>query len=101
MAGENRLGTIEAARRVGIELHRLYSWEQSGIVKPRLQRFGSRKFRRYSQNDIDKARFIKLLVDREGYTLRAAIRKLNHNNINENVVNKTAVHSIYPKLKNV
>ncbi len=74
---EKIIGTIEAARRVGIEIHRLYCWEQHGIVRPSTKIYGTRRFRRYSQEDIERALFIKFLVDEEGYTLRAAVSKLD------------------------
>lgn len=69
-------GTIETAKRIGIELHRLYCWEQHGVVSPLMQSFCTRKFRRYSQMDIERAMYVKRLVDEEGYTLSAAVRKL-------------------------
>lgn len=82
MFREKKFGTIETARKIGIEMHRLYCWERHGVVRPIMQEFGTRKFRRYSQEDTERAMFIKFLVDEEGYTLRAAVRKLEERNIN-------------------
>ena len=81
MVKEKIFGTVETSKKVGIEMHRLYAWEQYGIVNPILKRFGVRQFRRYSQKDIMRALFIKNLVDEEGYTLKAAVRKLDSNSI--------------------
>ena len=81
MHREKVFGIVETARKIGIEMHRLYAWERYGIVKPILKRFGVRQFRRYSENDIGRAVFVKNLVDEEGYTLKAAVRKLGVNNI--------------------
>lgn len=73
---DKKLGTVEAAKMIGVELHRLYCWERYGIVKPKYLQFRTRRFRRYSQNDINRAIFIKKLVDEEKYSLEGAIRKL-------------------------
>ena len=74
--GTKVYGIVEAAKKIGIELHRLYCWERCGVVNPELKSFGTRLFRRYSQEDINQALLVKLLVDEEGYTLKAAVRKL-------------------------
>ncbi len=73
---DNRYGTVEATKRIGVSFERLRYWEQREIVKPRYVRCRTRKFRRYSQEDIDRAILIKRLVDDEKYTLEGAIRKL-------------------------
>ena len=73
---EKEIGIIEAARKIGVEVHRLYSWEQHGVVRPLKKTFGLRLFRRYSKDDIDRARYVKSLVDEEGYTLKTAVWKL-------------------------
>ncbi|MFH2137499.1 MAG: MerR family transcriptional regulator [Candidatus Omnitrophota bacterium] len=74
---KNQMGIIEAAKKIGIEMHRLYCWEQYGVVHPVTELCGSRRFRRYSQDDIERAKFVKFLVEEEGYMLKAAARKLN------------------------
>ena len=69
-------GTVEATQKIGISPERLRYWERLGVVKPRFVPCGTRKFRRYSQEDIHRAVLIKSLVDCEKYTLEGAIRKL-------------------------
>ena len=73
---KNLFGAIEAAKRIGISLERMYYWEKKGILNPQLKKFGIRKFRRYSQKDIQQAILIKDLVDKEYYTLKGAIEKI-------------------------
>ena len=78
MANKNngRFGTIEVAKRVGISIERLYYWERIGIVNPEMESFGIRQFRRYSREDIERAKRVKEMVDIEGYTLQAARRRI-------------------------
>ncbi len=78
MANKNdgRFGTIEVARRVGISVERLYYWERIGIVNPEMESFGIRQFRRYSREDIERAKRAKEMVDIEGYTLQAAKKRI-------------------------
>ena len=71
------IGSTDAAQKIGVEIHRLYSWEREGILKPEYIQHGIRKFRYYSKEDINRGRFIKVLMDDEGYTLQGAIKKLN------------------------
>ena len=73
---DGRFGTIEVARRVRISVERLYYWERIGIVNPEMESFGIRQFRRYSREDIERAKRVKELVDIEGYTLQAAKRRI-------------------------
>lgn len=72
----NRFGSVEAARRIGISTERLRYWERAGIVIPIYIQCGTRRFRRYSLEDIERAVFVKNLVDHEKYTLEGAIDKL-------------------------
>jgi hypothetical protein len=74
---DNRFGSVEAAKRIGISTERLRYWERVGIVNPTYRKCGTRKFRRYSRDDIDRARYVKSLVDHEKYTLEGAIGKLS------------------------
>jgi DNA-binding transcriptional MerR regulator len=69
-------GTIEVARTLGISPERLYYWEQLGIVRPKHVNHGIRLFREYSKGDVERARFVKNLVDSEGYQLSRAIDRL-------------------------
>ncbi len=73
---DNRFGTVEAVKKIGISSERLRYWERVGIVKPIYIQCGTRKFRRFSQEDIIKAALIKKLVDKDKYTLEGAKRKL-------------------------
>jgi len=74
---DNTFGTVEAIKKIGISAERLRYWEQQGIVSPDYVQCGTRKFRRYSLDDIHNAIFVKKLVDVEKYSLEGAIRKLN------------------------
>ena len=74
---KNELGTVTVTQRVGISAERLRYWEKLGIVKPRYIQYGIRKFRRYSEEDVHRAIFVKCLVDCEKYTLEGAIKKLD------------------------
>ena len=73
---DGRFGSFEVAKKVGVSLERLRYWERLGVIKPNYIQCRTRKFRRYFEEDIHKAIFIKLLVDEEGYSLEGAIRKL-------------------------
>jgi len=72
---DNRVGTKEAVKRIGISAERLRYWESVGIVKPDYVKCGTRRFRRFSQEDMIRAALIKKLVDKDKYTLEGAIRK--------------------------
>ena len=74
--GDNKFGTVEASRKIGISTERLRYWERVGIVKPTYIPCGTRKFRRFSVQDIKRAVFVRELVDHEKYTLEGAIGKL-------------------------
>ena len=73
---DNRFGTVEAVKKIGISSERLRYWERVGIVKPIYIQCGTRKFRRFSPEDINRAIFIKSLVDEEKYSLEGAKGKL-------------------------
>ena len=77
---DNRFGTVKALEKIGISSERLRYWEKAGIVSPRYVKRGTRKFRRYSDEDINRAILIKMLVDDEGYCLEGAKRKLEEDN---------------------
>jgi DNA-binding transcriptional MerR regulator len=72
----NIFGSVEAARRIGISTERLRYWERAGVVEPTYIQCGTRRFRRFSLQDIKRALFVKNLVDYEKYTLEGAIGKL-------------------------
>ena len=69
-------GTVEVTQKIGVSSERLRYWERLGIVTPKHVQHGTRKFRRYSDEDIHRATLIKALVDCEKYTLEGAIKKL-------------------------
>jgi len=69
-------GSFTATKKIGISLERLRYWENLGIVKPKYVQRGTRKFKRYSQEDIDRAILTKRFVDEEKYSLSGAIVKL-------------------------
>ncbi|GEM_PF-1465573 len=73
---DNKVGTEEAIKRTGISAERLRYWEGMGIVRPEYVKCGTRKFRRYSEEDLIRAALVKKLIDRDRYTLEGAIRKL-------------------------
>jgi DNA-binding transcriptional MerR regulator len=74
--GNKNFGTVEVTQKIGLSAERLRYWEKLGIVKPRFEQCGTRKFRRYSDEDVHRAIVVKSLVDGEKYTLEGAIRKL-------------------------
>jgi len=74
--GDQKFGSVEASRKIGISTERLRYWERVGIVKPAYIPCGTRKFRRFSLQDIKRAVFVRELVDHEKYTLEGAIGKL-------------------------
>ena len=69
-------GSFTATKKIGISLERLRYWENLGILKPNSVQCGTRRFRRYSARDIQRAVLVKMLVDIEKYTLAGALRKL-------------------------
>ena len=73
-------GSFEAVKEIGISLERLRYWERVGVVRPTLVQCGTRKYRRFSRKDIERALAVKRLVDEDKYSLEGAIRKLNINN---------------------
>ena len=73
---DGRFGTIEAVKKIGISSERLRYWQMAGIVNPEYIQCGTRRYRRFSKEDIEKAFLIKRLVDNEKYSLEGGIRKL-------------------------
>ena len=68
------LSTSEMTKVAAISLRQLYYWEKKGLLSPKLERFGSREFRRYSKIDVDKLKKVSLFVNK-GYTLDKAFEK--------------------------
>ena len=73
---DNKFGTVEVTQKVGVSAERLRYWEKIGIVNPKYDQHGTRRFRRYSEEDVHRAILVKSLVDCEKYTLEGAIEKL-------------------------
>lgn len=73
---DDKFGIVEATKKIGISPERLHYWERLGIVKPEYVQCGTRKFRRYSEEDIHRAVVVKVLVDHEKYSLEGAIKRL-------------------------
>ena len=66
--------TSMVVKETGVSFRQLYYWEGLGMVHPRLERFGTRLLRRYTQKDISLLRGVVEYL-KEGYNLRAAARK--------------------------
>ena len=73
---DDKFGTVAVINKIGISSERLRYWEKVGIVHPGYVQCGTRRFRRYSQCDIERGIFVKKLVDEEKYSLEGARRKL-------------------------
>lgn len=86
-SSNNRVfGTVETTQKIGISPERLRYWERLGIVKPKYIQCGTRKFRKYCQEDIHRAVVVKTLVDNEKYTLEGAMRRLEEEQAGGGVV---------------
>jgi len=72
---KNLLCSSDIIRKLGISLRQLYYWELKGIVRPRHIQMGSRKFKRYSQEDFLLLKRMKESLDK-GFTLEAASRQI-------------------------
>lgn len=73
---DNRFGTVEVIKQIGISPERLRYWEQAGVVRPQYVQCGTRRFRRYSQEDINRGIYVRILVDGEKYSLKGAVNRL-------------------------
>lgn len=69
------LSSSEVVRKLDISLRQLYYWELKGIVKPRLVTMGSREFKRYSLDDLERLQKVKEYLD-QGYTLSSAAARI-------------------------
>lgn len=67
---ETLYSTCTVIRESGLSARQLYYWENIGLIEPRYETFGMRRFRRYSQNDLDLLKMAKAMLD-QGYTLQA------------------------------
>ncbi len=70
----------EVCRQVSLSYRQLEYWVLIGVVKPRLEPHGKKKYQKFSYEDLHFLKAVKALTD-EGYLVsRAAekIRKLQH-----------------------
>ena len=70
-------GTVAAARAVGVSRRRLHYWvRMTQAVRPQVARHGVRVYDRFSRRDVARLQQLKRLIDHNGYTLRAAARRI-------------------------
>ncbi len=70
------LTSSEVRKQLNISTRQLYYWELKGIVQPRSVTRGSRKFKRFSTDDLEKLQKVKEYLD-QGYTLETAARRVS------------------------
>ena len=70
-----RYGAYETARIIGISMRQLNYWVLIGVVSPQIERHGIKYFRRYTEEDLNILKKIKVLTD-DGYPISRAIEKL-------------------------
>ncbi|MSR77442.1 MAG: MerR family transcriptional regulator [Candidatus Omnitrophica bacterium] len=62
--------TCTVSKESGLSVRQLYYWELIGLICPRYETFGMRRFRRYTEEDLSFLKVAKQLLD-QGYTLQA------------------------------
>jgi DNA-binding transcriptional MerR regulator len=62
--------TYTVTKECGISTRQLYYWELIGIIRPLYESFGTRRFRRYTPDDLEILKQVKALLD-EGFTLQS------------------------------
>ena len=67
--------TFTVTKECGISTRQLYYWELIGIIRPHYETFGTRRFRRYTPDDIDLLKQVKSLLD-EGFTLQSVRERI-------------------------
>ena len=67
--------TCTVSKESGLSVRQLYYWELIGLICPRYETFGMRKFRRYTQGDLECLKMAKNLLD-QGFTLQAVKQNL-------------------------
>lgn len=68
--------TCTVIHQSGVSARQLYYWELIGLIQPRYETFGTRKFRRYTPQDLELLRSAKNLLD-QGFTLQAVKHQLS------------------------
>ena len=74
MNDQGWMTSSQITRQLEISVRQLYYWELKGIVQPQLITMGSREFKRYSKEDVEVLKQVKIFLD-EGYTLTKAMEK--------------------------
>lgn len=67
--------TCTASKESGLSTRQLYYWELIGLIQPRYETFGVRRFRRYTRQDLEMLKQAKAMLE-EGYTLSAVKSRL-------------------------
>ena len=67
--------TYTVSKECGISIRRLYYWELIGIIRPQYENFGTRRFRRYTQDDLRVLKQVKSWLD-QGFTLQSVKDRL-------------------------
>ncbi len=67
---ETLYSTCTVSKESGLSARQLYYWELIGLICPRYETFGMRRFRRYTEEDLGFLKIAKQLLD-QGYTLQA------------------------------
>ena len=62
--------TCTVIRECGISVRQLYYWESIELIQPRYESFGTRRFRRYTTDDVNVLKQVKALLE-AGFTLQA------------------------------
>ena len=68
--------TYTVTKECGISTRQLYYWELIGMIRPHYETFGTRRFRRYTNQDLHTLKQVKSLLD-EGFTLQAIRDKVS------------------------
>ena len=74
---EDLCSTYTVSRECGISIRQLYYWELIGMVRPHYENFGTRRFRRYCREDLQRLKNVKALLD-QGFTLQAVREQLKN-----------------------
>ncbi len=74
---ETLYSTCTVIHQSGVSARQLYYWELIGLLQPRYETFGTRKFRRYTSQDLELLRSAKNLLD-QGFTLQAVKHQLQN-----------------------
>ena len=79
-------GAKEICRAIGISHRQLDYWVLIGVVVPRLEQHGTKRFRRFSERDVLTLQRIKKLID-EGVVVSRAAERVHQSMAMEHGVN--------------